>query len=75
MTAADGFRLPPANFVLIDTNDRIWLTVSTRRTPRALGYRPDVADGFIVLQDRGDARIVADGLGYTNEIQIDATGQ
>jgi len=75
LTAVDGFRLPPANFVLVDANDRIWLTVSTRRTPRALGYRPDVADGFIVLQDRRGARIVADGLGYTNEVQIDATGQ
>ncbi|MGB5423268.1 MAG: SMP-30/gluconolactonase/LRE family protein [Desulfobacterales bacterium] len=75
LTAVEGFRLPPANFVLIDACDRIWLTVSTRHTPRALGYRPDVADGFIVLQDQKGTRIVADGLGYTNEVQVDATGQ
>ena len=55
--------------------ERIWLTVSTRRQPRALGYRPDVADGFIVLLDAGSARIVADELGYTNEIQLDASGE
>ncbi len=70
-----GQRLPPSNFVLVDTQDRIWLTVSTRREPRALGYRPDVNDGFIVLKDRRGTRVVADGLGYTNEVQMDPTGR
>ena len=35
----DGMRLPPTNFVLIDAQLRLWITVSTRRVPRALGYR------------------------------------
>lgn len=70
----DGEELPPANFVLVDSRGRTWLTVSTRLQPRALGYRSDVADGFIVLLDGGGTRIVADGLGYTNEVQIDASG-
>ncbi len=69
----DGVQLPPANFVLVDKQDRIWITISTRRRPRALGYRPDIDDGFIVLLDRRGARIAADGLGYTNEIQFDAS--
>ena len=69
-----GEALPPSNFVLEDGAGRIWLTVSTRLRPRDRGYRKDVADGFIVLLDDRGARIVADGLGYTNEVQLDAAG-
>ena len=72
LTALDGEPLPPANFVLPDGRDRVWITVSTRRRPRHLAYRADVADGFIVLVDSRGARIVADGLGYTNELRLDA---
>ena len=66
----EGVPLPPTNYVHIDDLNRIWITISTRRSPRSLGYRPDCSDGFIVLVDRAGARIVADGLGYTNECQI-----
>lgn len=75
LTDVEGVQLPPSNYVMIDNHQRTWLTVSTRHRPRALGYRPDVADGFIVMKDRRGARIVADGLGYTNEIQLDAAGK
>lgn len=70
----DGIDLPATNFVMIDDRSRVWVTVSTRRSPRALGYRPDVDDGFIVLIDAKGPRIVADGLGYTNEVAIDSHG-
>ena len=68
----NGAPLPPANFPLIDSRGRIWLTISTRKVPRALDYRPDANTGFIVLIDKGTARIVADGLGYTNECVLSA---
>lgn len=68
----DGTDLPPSNFVTTDRAGRIWLTVSTRRVPRALGYRADCDDGFIVVHDGRGTRIVADGLGYTNECVFDA---
>jgi sugar lactone lactonase YvrE len=74
----DGIDLPPCNFVFTDHAARTWITVSTRKTPRAAAYRKDVADGFIVLCDArgaGSARIVADGLGYTNEAAIDPSGR
>ncbi len=71
----DGVTLPPTNFVLEDGAGRIWITVSTRRVPRILGCRPDCDDGFIVMMDRKGARIVADGLGYTNEVAFDPTGR
>jgi sugar lactone lactonase YvrE len=73
--AVDGTALPPSNFVVEDARGRVWLTVSTRRVPRADAYRRDVADGFIVLVHRGAARIVADGLGYTNEAILDDSGE
>ncbi len=66
----DGVPLPPTNYVHIDDAGRIWVTVSTRKSPRSLGYRADCDDGFIVLVDANGARIVADGLGYTNECVI-----
>jgi hypothetical protein len=67
--------LPPSNFPLRDAQGRIWLTVSTRKSPRALDYRPDAATGFIVLIDSRGARIVADGLGYTNEVALSPDGK
>ncbi len=73
----DGKALPPTNFVVADAAGRTWITVSTRRKPRALGYRKDCDDGFIVMMDanREHARIVADGLGYTNECAVHPSGQ
>lgn len=70
----DGVDLPPTNFVFEDSAARAWITVSTRRVPRAAAYRADVADGFIVLVDGRGARIVADGLGYTNEAALSPDG-
>jgi len=71
----DGVDLPPTNFVHEDARGRTWVTVSTRHRPRATAYRGDVADGFIVLLDGRGARIVADGLGYTNEALVDPTAR
>ena len=70
----DGIDLPPTNFVFEDDRGRVWITVSTRRRPRADAYRADVADGFIVVLDAGGARIVADGLCFTNEALISPDG-
>lgn len=67
VTEVAGRPLPPTNFVLRDSRGRLWITVSTCKIPRNLGYRGDVADGFIALMDERGARVVADGLGYTNE--------
>ncbi|NNG05047.1 MAG: hypothetical protein HKM95_13245, partial [Inquilinus sp.] len=75
LTEIDGTPLPPTNLVLHDDRGRLWVTVSTRRHPRALAYRGDVADGFVVLVDDDGARIVADGLGYANECAIHPDGR
>lgn len=71
----DGVALPPTNYVHLDKNGRIWVTVSTRQVPRSLGYSGDVADGFVLLVDQSGARIVADDLGYTNECVVHPDGE
>ena len=68
-----GARLHPANFVCVD-GPRTWISVSTRYPIRYEAWRPDIADGYIVLADAAGARIVADGLHYTNEVKPDPTG-
>lgn len=70
---ADHLPLPPTNYVVLDTAGRIWITVSTRISPRASDYRRRACSGFIAVADPGstNATIVADGLGYANECVID----
>ena len=75
LTRVDGEDLPPSNFVTEDAEGRLWLTVSTRLQPRSLAYNNRVAAGFIVLMDAKGARIVADGLGFTNEALVSPDGR
>ena len=75
LTEIAGTPLPPANFVYVDEAERVWITVSTRQMPRQKAWRPDVADGFVIMVDRTGARIVADGLHYTNEARTDPSGR
>jgi sugar lactone lactonase YvrE len=74
LSEVDGIPLPPANFVAVDEQGRLWISVSTRLAPRQQAWRADVADGFVVLVDSSGPRIVADGLHYTNEVRPDPTG-
>lgn len=72
LTEVDGVRLTCANYVFLDSKNRLWAAFSTREQiwwPAAASPRPD---GFIVLIDEKGARIVADGLYFTNEIRLDA---
>lgn len=75
LTEIDGVALPPSNYIHIDFQGRIWITISTRHVPRADAYRGDIADGFVILLDDSGARIVADDLGYTNECLVHPDGK
>jgi sugar lactone lactonase YvrE len=68
----DGEPIGKVNFVLRDSRDRLWLTVSTRVKNWMRAISPRIVDGFIALYDRGVLRIVADGFHFTNEIRLDA---
>ena len=60
------------NFVLRDSQDRIWITVSTRMKNWMHALRIDLADGYLARYEDGEFRIVADGFRFTNEIRFDA---
>jgi len=68
----DGQPVGKVNFVLRDSQDRIWITISTRIKNWMHALRTDLADGYIARYDRGAFRIVADGFHFTNEIRFDA---
>jgi len=71
-THLDGRPLGKVNFVLCDSRDRIWFTVTTRLIPWTRSINEKVADGYVGLIDEHGIRIVADGFVGTNEIRFDA---
>lgn len=68
-----GQVLGKANFVLTDSRDRIWFTVTTRQVPWTRSINERTADGYVGLIDERGIRIVADGFVGTNEIRFDAS--
>jgi len=68
----DGEPIGKVNFVLRDSRNRIWLTVSTRIKNWMSAVSPNIIDGFVALVDEKGIRIVADGFHFTNEIRLDA---
>ncbi|MEO3386507.1 SMP-30/gluconolactonase/LRE family protein [Mesorhizobium sp. CAU 1741] len=67
----DGKPMGKVNFVLRDSKNRIWITVSTMVNPWSDAIRNDLADGYVALVDDKGIRIVADGFAFTNEIRLD----
>lgn len=68
----DGEPLGKVNFVLRDSKNRIWITISTMINPWSEAINSRLADGKIILLDDKGARVVADGFHFTNEIRLDA---
>jgi len=68
-----AYRIPPANFVLPD-GDRVWATVSAA-TRSHTHFASDERTGVIILSQGGSARIVADGLTWTNELRVSPDGE
>jgi gluconolactonase len=68
----DGQPVGKVNFVLRDSKDRVWVTVSTRIKNWMHALRVDLADGYLARYECGAFRIVADGFRFTNEIRFDA---
>ncbi len=68
----DGEPIGKVNFVLRDSQDRIWITVSTRIKNWMHALRPDLPDGYIARYIDGAFHIMAEGFHFTNEIRMDA---
>ena len=71
----DGREIGKVNFVLRDSKDRLWVTISTRIKNWMHALRTDLKDGYLALYDNDVFRIVADGFGFTNEVRFDAAEQ
>ncbi len=72
LTEVDGVKLTSANYVFLDSQNRLWMAFSTREShwwPAAANPRPD---GYIVLLDEKGPRIIRDDIFFTNEIRLDA---
>jgi sugar lactone lactonase YvrE len=68
----DGKPIGKVNFVLRDSKDRLWLTISTKIVNWMQAMSPTIADGAIALADGKGIRVVAEGFAFTNEIRLDA---
>lgn len=72
MDSVDGRPIGKVNFVLRDSRDRLWITVTTRVKNWIDALVPDLEDGYIIRLDERGPHIVADGLHFTNEVRFDA---
>lgn len=68
----DGQPIGKVNFVLRDSKDRLWVTVSTKIKNWMHALRTDLKDGYVACYEDGQFRIVAEGFGFTNEVRFDA---
>ncbi|MEX0344281.1 MAG: SMP-30/gluconolactonase/LRE family protein [Rhizobiaceae bacterium] len=68
----DGRPIGKVNFVLRDSKNRIWLTISTMVPNWMDAARTKIVDGYVALADEQGLRIVADGFAFTNELRLDA---
>jgi sugar lactone lactonase YvrE len=75
LTHIGGHALPPANFVFLDQDQRVWITVSTRLVPRQAAWRRDIADGLLIMVDDAGPHVMAEKLHYTNEARTDPDGR
>ncbi len=75
LTEIDGVKLSSANYVFIDSKNRIWMAFSTREPRWWLAAASPRPDGYIVLLDEKGPRIVRDDIYFTNEIRLDAKAE
>jgi gluconolactonase len=67
----DGKKIGKTNFILRDSKDRLWITVTTMKENWLDALVPDLPDGYIARYDERGIEIVADALHFTNEIRFD----
>jgi len=68
----DGREIGKVNFVLRDSKNRLWVTITTMKKNWIDALVPDLDDGYIARYDHRGIHIVAEGLHFTNEVRFDA---
>lgn len=67
----DGKPLGAVNHCWVDSKNRKWISVSTTHRPWFTAVNDGQATGYVILIDDQGARIVADGIHFTNEVKLD----
>ena len=67
----NGKEIGKVNFVLRDSKDRLWITITTMKKSWLDALRPDLDDGYLIRYDDRGLHIVAEGLHFTNEVRFD----
>lgn len=75
LEAFEGRPLGAVNFVMVDPQDRMWVTVSTRAVPRRDALSEPRPDGYVLVIDEGGPRLAAEGFHFTNEIRLGRDGR
>lgn len=73
--SVDGTPLGKVNFVTMDSKNRIYITISTKKSKWMQSINTETYDGYIALIENGSIRIVVDGLKFPNEIRFDENEQ
>jgi len=68
----EGHDLGAVNYVFIDSQNRTWISVSSREIPWFNSINDPRPDVYIIVIDEKGPRIVADGIFFTNEIRMNA---
>ena len=63
--------LGAVNFVFIDMEGTLWITVSTRMQPRSEAIKRPIPDGYVLRVCARECRVVASQLCFPNELRID----
>lgn len=69
----DGQPLPEVNFVHVDQAGRLWIAVSSGGASDPV-FRLNADEGRVLLADENGLRVVASGLGWTNEVKVARSG-
>ena len=75
MTQVDGIRMPSPNFPFIDSRERLWVSISTKRPDLEDAFRSPAPDGCIVRLHNGTSVIAAEGIFFANGIALDPAEQ
>ncbi|MEM7033634.1 MAG: SMP-30/gluconolactonase/LRE family protein [Chloroflexota bacterium] len=67
-----GWPLGAANFVFIDSQDRLWVSIFTREKPHYKSTVNPRPDGYLICIDQDGPNVVADGILGANEVRLDA---
>jgi sugar lactone lactonase YvrE len=75
----NGAPLGVTNFVLVDLQGRVWITITSRQGPLSKAFYAHEwgasPDGYIIVIDDNGTRVFADKLCFPNELRVDAEGR